>query len=384
MDWNIRVKEASEIRKELHKIPEPCWQERKTFELVTDRLDLLGISWEACVGTGILCRLGVGKKGKHLAFRCDMDGLVMKEVNEFDYISTEPNCMHGCGHDGHMATMLAALAWLKKSEHKLQGPVTAIFQPAEEGGYGAREMIAGGALEGVDEIFGWHNWPAISFGRAVCLAGPLMAANGSFSINLTGSGGHASQPELCRDPVLAASAVNLALQQIVSRHLPPQHAGVVSVTSIDGRSSETVIPDNVTLSGSVRSVSTEGVNDIFEKIDHIACSVALGYGVNAEVDTQARYPAVINDERCAETYGQTLKNIFGSSWESREIAVPIMASEDFSYYLEKVPGAFALVGAGDGGKYSIPCHNSRYDFNEQLIEPMARAFCLLAGIEVPV
>jgi len=234
----------------------------------------------------------------------------------------------------------------------------------------------------VDAIFGWHNWPAVSFGRAICPPGPLMAANGSFTIELTGSGGHASQPELCRDPVLAASAVTLALQQIVSRNLPPQQAGVVSVTSIDGKSSETVIPDRVKLSGSVRSVSTPGINDIFTKIHEVAGSVASGYGVSAEINTHPRYPAVVNDEGAAQEFDEIFSQIFGVGWASREIAVPIMASEDFSYYLEKIPGAFALVGAGDGDQYSIPCHNSRYDFNDRLIDPVAQILCSLAGIPV--
>ncbi len=141
--------------------------------------------------------------------------------------------MHGCGHDGHMATMLPTAEWLKRHESALPGPVSFLFQPAEEGGFGARAMIADGALDGIDRIFGWHNWPTIPFGKAICPAGPVMAANAVFQIVLQGSGGHASQPELCRDPVFAAAAVTLGLQQIVSRRLPPQQAAVISLTSID-------------------------------------------------------------------------------------------------------------------------------------------------------
>jgi len=350
-----------------------------TSAFIGKRLDELEISWRACAKTGILANIGQGKSGDHLALRTDIDGLVLEETADVPWSSTIHGCMHGCGHDGHVATMLATAQWLKKHESALPGPVSFLFQPAEEGGYGAREMIADGALEGVDRIFGWHNWPNSPFGKAVCPAGPIIAANASFKIVIKGSGGHASQPELCGDPVLAASALTLGLQQIVSRRLPPQQAAVVSVTSIDARSAETVIPEKALLAGSVRTEKTSDLKLIGELIKSTSQAIATGYNAAAEVDFSPRYPAVVNDPREAGRVQDILREVLGGGWLHKETAVPLMASEDFSYYLEKVPGSFAIAGAGDGGLFSIPCHNSRYIFNDKLIEPMTRVMVRLAG-----
>lgn len=379
MSWDMLIREAVADRRQLHRIPELCWQEEKTGAYIASRLERLGVSWRKCAGTGLLAHLAEKSRGEHVCLRCDMDGVPINEANTFEHASTRPNCMHGCGHDGHMATMLATLAWLKEQEPSLPGPVTFLFQPAEEGGHGAREMIADGALEGVDRIFGWHNWPAIDFGKAVCTPGPLMAANASFEVEVLGRGGHASQPELCRDPVLAASAITVALQQVVSRQMAPQRACVLSVTSIDGCSSETVIPEKVQLAGSVRAARTDDIAGIGRKITEISHSVAAGYGVEAVVRFENRYQAVINDAESSGQFGAALKKIFGSDWQCPVTEVPIMASEDFSYYLAEVSGAFSLVGAGDGRRFSVPCHNVQYEFNDLLIEPMVRVMSCLAG-----
>ncbi|MFT5699357.1 MAG: amidohydrolase [Desulforhopalus sp.] len=383
MLWNEIIAEAQVNRMELHKIPEPCWQEKKTFHHLVTNLEQYKIHWRPCSKTGLLAYFAQGASGDHIALRTDMDGLVMDEANELEYKSTQKGCMHGCGHDGHMAVMLATARWLKIHEDKLPGPVTLIFQPAEEGGYGAREMIADGALDGVDKIFGWHNWPAIQYGKAVCRAGVVMAANASFSIDVQGRGGHASQPDICNDPVLGAAAITLGLQQIVSRRLPPQQAAVVSVTSIDAKSGETVIPDMAILKGSVRMASTKGLTNIGELIEESASYIAKGYGLEAVVHFKQRYPAVVNTAKEAGEFGHYLTQVFGEEYGCQETAVPLMASEDFSYYLEKVPGAFALIGAGNGGRYSIPCHNTTYDFNDRLIEPMVQAMSLAAGLPLP-
>lgn len=379
MSWHELIKTAVAIRRELHKIPEPCWQEVATSAVIGKRLDQLGVSWRRCAKTGIVAYVAQGQSGEHLALRADMDGLVLEEAGNAPWKSTVHGYMHGCGHDGHMATMLATVEWLKKHEAALPGPVSFLFQPAEEGGHGARAMIADGALEGVDKIFGWHNWPTIPFGRAVCPAGPVMAANASFKIVIKGSGGHASQPELCRDPVLAAAAVTIGLQQIVSRRLPPQQSAVVSVTSIDARSAETIIPDQAVLAGSVRMETTGDLQLIGELIESTSQSIATGYNVEAKVEFAPRYPAVVNDPTQAGIVQGILGEVFGDCWLHTETRVPLMASEDFSYYLEKVPGAFAIAGAGDGGLFTVPCHNSRYIFNDNLIEPMVRVMVRLAG-----
>jgi hippurate hydrolase len=273
---------------------------------------------------------------------------------------------------------MAAGIWLKQQEARLPGPVTLIFQPAEEGGHGAWCMIDDGALVGVDVIFAWHNWPAIAFGQAVCPDGPVMAANGTFRITVTGEGGHASQPELCRDPVAGASAIVLALQQIVSRRLPPQSAAVVSVTSFLAPALETVIPMQAVLAGNIR-ISDDGLRDfVNDLIVQISTDTARAWGVSADVEIFPRYGATVNHPEAARVMRNALTIEFGSEWESRTTPVPVMASEDFHYYLNDIPGAMALVGAG-GTALHHPC----YDFNDALIDPAARVLVRLAGGRVP-
>lgn len=250
--WQEIMQQAVRFRHQLHRQPELTWQEENTSRLIREQLDTLGIPWRSCARYGTLATLAAEAKGPHIALRGDIDALPIEELADLPYRSERPGCMHACGHDGHTAALWAAAAWLKAHEDQLPGPVTLVFQPAEEGGHGARSMVEEGALEGVEQIYGWHNWPAIPYGQAVCPDGPVMSGNGTFDIELHGKGGHASQPELCRDPVLAAAAVTLNLQQIVSRRLPPQAACVISVTWINATSAANVTPEKVTLGGSIR------------------------------------------------------------------------------------------------------------------------------------
>lgn len=381
--WSELIDGAVAFRRNLHRRPELPWQETHTAGAIRSALADVGIGWRACAGTGTVATLAARAGGRHVALRADIDALPIAEANSVAWASEIEGRMHACGHDGHTASLMAAAAWLKRHEADLPGPVTLLFQPAEEGGHGARQMVADGALEGVDVIFGWHNWPAIPFGQAVCPDGAVMCANGTFSIELEGEGGHASQPEACRDPVLAAAAVAMGLQQIVSRRMPPQHPAVVSVTSIDARSGPTVIPGRAQLGGSVRVGHTSDRARIFAMIEGIAESIAAGYGVRATVDVQERYAATVNDAEAAAEMRAALGSVLGESWQAQALPVPIMASEDFSYYLQRVPGAFALIGADDGRGHDAPCHSPHYDFNDRLIPHVARLFARLAGAPLP-
>jgi len=380
-DWEQLVAEVVAFRRELHRQPELTWQEADTAASIRQQLDALGIAWRVCAEHGTVATLAPQATGRHIALRADIDALPMVEVSGVDWSSQRPGVMHACGHDGHTATLLAASRWLRLHAAELPGPVTLLFQPAEEGGHGAKRMIADGALDGVDVIFGWHNWPAMSFGQAVCPDGPVMCANGAFEIGLTGRGGHASQPELCRDPVLAAAGITQSLQQIVSRRLPPQQAAVVSVASIQAESQVTVIPERATLRGSVRAESTAARGRIEEAITEIASATAAAYGVTAEVRHAPRYGATCNHAGPAAQMRAALEAELGPAWQSRSIAVPIMASEDFSYYLEQIPGAYALIGAGVQAD-APPCHSPRFDFNDQLIGVVGRLYTRLAGLAV--
>jgi hippurate hydrolase len=222
-------------------------------------------------------------------------------------------------------------------------------------------------------------------GTAACPDGPVMSSNGSFKIKVKGLGGHASQPEACRDPVIAAAAITLNLQQIVSRRLPPQAAVVVSLTSIVAESSITVIPQNVQMSGGIRLSDSKFRPQINQLIQQISTDTAAAYGVEAEVEIFSRYDATVNAPEAAERYRHVLKSELGENYNHIEIMMPLMASEDFSYYLKEIPGAFALIGMAeeqDGqSQFHYPCHNPHYEFNDRLIETAMRNFSRLAGIE---
>jgi len=296
-----------------------------------------------------------------------------------EYKSQKMKCMHACGHDGHTATLILSVLWLKKNEDKLSNPVSFIFQPAEEGGHGAKRMIEEGALKGIDMIYGWHNWPAIKFGQAVCPDGTVMAGNGTFHIDVIGKGGHSSQPELCQDSILAASAITMALQQIISRQVSPQDSAVVSVTSIDGKSELTTIPNLVKVEGSIRVPNEMIKKEIFSKIKSITEATAVAYNVEVEIELRNRYGATVNHNEQAKNMRIALEKELGEKWKS-DIPTPIMASEDYSYYLNEIPGCFALVGSDDGIEmHQKPCHNVYYDFNDKLIKPVSKVMMSLAG-----
>lgn len=381
--WNTLIDDAVALRRALHRRPELTWAEAETARTIREALDRAGIPWRVCAETGTVATLAADSPGRHIALRADIDALPIVENTGVPWASEVAGSMHACGHDGHTAAMVVSALWLKLHEAALPGPVSLFFQPAEEGGHGAKRMIEDGALEGVDAVFGWHNWPAIRFGQAVCPDGPVMCANGTFRVTVEGRGGHASQPEACRDPVLGAAAITMALQQVVSRRLPPQEAAVVSVTWVDAPSADTVIPDVAKLGGSMRFADDSLRATLGELITRTAEDTARAFGVAAEVEVFSRYGATVNDPKEAAVYRAALDAEFGPDWRSEKTPVPIMASEDFSYYLSEVPGAFALIGADDGYGHDSPCHSARYDFNDALIPRVARIYARLVGAPLP-
>lgn len=374
------LKFAVELRHKLHSQPETAWKEYNTSAYIREILTDNRIRWKKCAETGTIAVLAPEAKGRHVALRADIDALAIDEKTAVPYKSKNAGVMHACGHDGHTSALIAAALILKENEEKLGGPVTLVFQPGEEGGHGAKRILEEGCLKDVDCIFGWHNWPGIKFGEAACPDGVVMAANGTFHIDFYGKGGHSSQPEICRDPVLAASAVVTALQQIVSRRVAPQDSAVVSVTSFEAPSGLTTIPEHSRIEGSIRISDTLMRDRVGEMIKNIAEKTADAYGVRAEVELRKRYGATVNDADSASFMRECLKNTLGENWKSY-IKMPVMASEDFSYYLEKIPGAYALIGSDDGNGHNIACHNAAYDFNDRLIEPAAELLVKLAGID---
>lgn len=385
--WREIIASAVDLRHDLHRRPELTWAEHGTAAHVRDRLTDLGIAWRTCADTGTVAHLAIGAPGRHLALRGDMDAMPVVEESGAEWSSQVEGVMHACGHDGHTATLLATAAWLAAHEDRLPGPVTLLFQPAEEGGHGARAMIEGGALRGdapgpgrpVEVVFGWHNWPAVGEGRFACPDGPVMSANGTFEVRVEGVGGHASQPEETRDPVLAVAAITVALQQVVARRLAPHTAAVVAVTWIDAPSNVMVTPASARLGGSIRVPDTGLRDEVFSMITEVAEATAAAHGVRAHTTTTTRYGATVNHAGPAAELREALLAADPDLSPEPLLPMPVLASEDFSYYLDEVPGAFALVGAA--GQHS--CHSPHYDFDDDLIAPVVRAYARLAGAPTP-
>lgn len=371
------------MRRALHRKPELTWQEHETAKTVRQKLTDAGIEWRVSADLGTVATLAKDASGPHVALRSDMDALPIEEKSGVEWTSVHKGKMHACGHDGHAATLMGVAWWLKSIEKDLPGPVSLIFQPAEEGGHGAKKMIEDGALEGVDVIYGWHNWPVIPFGRVICPDGPVMSANGTFSMTLHGKGGHASQPELCKNPITASALIIQELHSLAAREFSAQQSVVIAVTSLEANSQETVIPHTVELAGSFRISDNALREKVHKRITEVAKNAAALYGVGAEVEIFPRYLATINHGDQAAHYRRQLSAEFGAECHDPEILSPVMASEDFSYYLQEIPGAFALIGSGDGKTHHHPCHSPYFDFNDDLIPRVMRVFTRLAGGSLP-
>ena len=388
MQWQQAVSVATELRHWFHQNPELTWEEINTASKIRQCLSDWGIEWRECAQLGTIATLGPKDAAKNIALRADMDALPIKETAEVNYISKQEGKMHACGHDGHMAALLGTAYWLKHIESELKNQVTLVFQPAEEGGHGALKMIEDSALDGVDEIYGWHNWPALKFGTVACPNGPVMSGNASFHVTVKGQGGHASQPEACKDPVLAASAMNLNLQQIISRRLPPQASVVISVTRMLADSTTNIIPEIVKLGGTIRYSEPKWLEVVSEHVIQVLEDTARSYGVEVDVKIVPFYEATVNHANQAANFREVLASQLGADYDQIDIHVPIMGAEDFSYYLQKIPGAFALIGMAETqatqtaqANYCYPCHSPNYVFNDALLDLVMKSFVQIVSAD---
>lgn len=352
-------------RRYLHRHPELSFQERETSALVAQTLTDLGYDVQINVsGHGVIGSLRGGRPGKTVALRADMDALAIQDEKTCDYASTVSGVMHACGHDGHVATLLGVAEYFSQRRTDLAGEIRLLFQPAEEvypGG--ALSMIAAGALEGVDVIYGVHLWTPLAFGSAASVAGPLMASTDDFYIEMVGSGGHGGMPHNAVDSIVAASALVVQLQSIVSRSIDPLDPAVVTIGSIQGGTAVNVIAERCKLSGTVRCFKEETRHLIAKRIQELAKGTAQGYGASASVDYVLGYPSLVNDEREVERFFELSGKVFDIQ---HEVAEKIMPAEDFSYYLKEVPGCFMLVGAGNPVKGTVyPHHHPKFDFEEE-------------------
>ena len=362
------------IRRDIHAHPELCFQEVRTADVVAAKLTEWGIPIHRGMGTtGVVGIVKAGTSNRAIGLRADMDALPMQEFNTFAHTSTHAGKMHACGHDGHTAMLLAAAQHFAKNRN-FDGTVYLIFQPAEEGGGGAREMIKDGLFDKfpMDAVFGMHNWPGTQIGKFAVSPGPVMASSNEFKITIHGKGGHAALPHNSTDPIPVAAAMVQAFQTIISRNKKPIDAGVISVTMIHAGEATNVIPDSCELQGTVRTFTMEVLDMIEQRMKEVAQGISASYGTTCDFEFVRNYPPTINHPKEAEFARSVLTKIVGA--DNVMAQEQVMGAEDFAYMLQAKPGCYVFIANGDGshremGHGAGPCmlHNPSYDFNDDLI-----------------
>jgi len=360
-------------RRDIHAHPELGFQESRTAALVAEQLEAAGMAVTRGVGrTGVVGTLRAGSSTRAIGLRADMDALPIAEANGFAHRSRNAGVMHACGHDGHTAMLLGAAVQLARTR-QFDGVVHFIFQPAEEGLGGAKAMIDDGLFERFpcEAIFGMHNRPSLPVGRFAVRAGPMMAGGAFFDIHVTGKGAHGARPETGVDAALVAAQIAVALQSIVSRNVAPVDTAVLSVTQIHAGDAYNVIPQTARLGGTVRAFSREVMALVHRSMRRVVESTAQAYGASAELDFRELFAPTVNDQREAEYAAGICAELVGADNVERDPPL-IMASEDFSYMLERVPGCYLNIGNG-GADGSCEVHNPAYDFNDDAL-PLGAAF----------
>ena len=373
------------IRRDIHAHPELCFQEERTADVIARALTDWGIPIHRGLGkTGVVGIVKNGTSSRAVGLRADIDALPMTEHNTFAHASTYPGRMHACGHDGHTAMLLAAARHLARHRN-FDGTVYLVFQPAEEGGGGAREMMKDGLFEKfpMEAIFGAHNWPGLQVGQFALKSGPVMASSNEFRIRIRGKGSHAALPHNGIDPVPVACQMVQAFQTIISRNRRPVDPGVISVTMIHAGEATNVVPDYCDLQGTVRTFTHELIDLIEQRMRTVAEHTCAAFGAQCEFEFRRNYPPTINHAAETEFARQVLGQVVGP--ENVLEYEPTMGSEDFSFFLQGKPGCYFVIGNGDGshreGGHGLgPCmlHNPSYDFNDELIPLGATAWVRIA------
>ncbi|MBK0400091.1 amidohydrolase [Limibaculum sp. M0105] len=358
--------ELAEWRQDFHRHPELGYHEERTAARVASLLRDFGLD-HVETGIGVTGVVGVlhGRGGpgtEAIMLRADMDALPMHEASGVAHESLEPGKMHACGHDGHTTMLLGAAKHLA-STRNFAGTVYFCFQPAEEGGAGAKAMLDDGLLQRfpASRVFGMHNWPGMAAGHFVLQDGPVLASADEFTITVKGKGGHAAKPHLARDPIVAGAALVSALQSIVSRVVDPLEPAVVSITQFHAGSTHNVIPESALLMGTTRTFSDKVQAVIQAEMDRICAEIGRSFAVEIEIDRgPTPYPATVNDRAVTDFTEAALRDIFGDARVVRGHP-PTMGSEDFAFLSREVPGCFVLIGNGD----SAPLHHPAYDFSDE-------------------
>lgn len=373
-----------EWRRDLHAHPETAFEEHRTAAKVADLLRSFGLEVHTGLAeTGVVATLIGNKPGNGMiGLRADMDALNLQELNSFSHCSRHDGKMHGCGHDGHTATLLGAAKYLADNPD-FAGTVVFIFQPAEEGEAGARVMCEQGLFQKfpVDAVYGMHNWPGLDAGEFAVHQGPVMAAMDLFDIQITGNGCHGGMPHMGVDPVVVAGQLIGALQGIVSRSLSPLDSGVVSVTQMHGGDAYNVVPDSVTLSGTCRTFSEEVKAQIKQQMTIMVENICAAYGATGTLDYRSIYPATVNVPEHATICADVASTLVGTD-KVRQNEVPSMGAEDFAFMLQERPGAYIWIGNGsaEGGR---GLHNPYYDFNDEILPLGASYWATLVKTLLP-
>jgi amidohydrolase len=369
--------ELTEWRHAIHAHPELGFQEQRTSDLVADKLAGFGIEVHRGLGkTGVVGRLRVGNSPRTIGLRADMDALPIQEANTFDYRSQNDGRMHACGHDGHTTMLLGAARYLAQTRN-FDGTVHFIFQPAEEGLGGAAAMVKDGLFDEFpcEVIFGMHNRPGLAVGKFQIRPGAMMAGGAFFDIAITGRGAHGARPEAGIDPIVVASHITTALQSIVARNVRPVDTAVISVTKFHAGDAYNVIPEKALLGGTARCFSNTTMDLIEERMRRIAESVAAGLGASASLDFRRLFPALVNHADETRFIADAAAEVVGEDNVNRQAGL-VMASEDFSFMLERCPGAYIQIGNGDG-EGGCEVHNPGYDFNDVALPYGAALFARL-------
>jgi amidohydrolase len=363
-------------RQHLHRFPETAFEETETAKFIADKLASFGLEVHQGLGkTGVVATLATGNSGRKIALRADMDALFIQEQNAFAYKSCHDGKMHACGHDGHSAMLLGAASYL--AEHRnFDGTVYFIFQPAEEGRAGARQMIDDGLFEQfpADRVFGLHNFPDIPPGHFAVKSGAMMASFDCFEIIITGQATHAAMPHLGNDAVVASAQLITALQTIVSRTLNPADPAVVSITQIHAGNTWNAIPESVALRGTFRCFNSAVQKIIADKITRLVNATCEGFEVSAEIKFNPEnpgYPVTFNAEAETELALQAAMAVAGEDCVDQQ-PTPSMGSEDFAFMLQEKPGCYVWIGNGPS-ENSCLLHNPNYDFNDEIL-PVGAAY----------
>ncbi len=375
----ILARESSIVatRRDIHRHPELAFRETRTAALVADRLNSLGLKVRTGVAkTGVVADLVGAGPGPMIALRADMDALPIQETTDVAYQSVHSGVMHACGHDGHTAILLGAAEALTARARDLRGSVRFLFQPAEEGHGGARQMIAEGCLENVDQVYGLHLWNYQPFGEIGVQTGPVLGAADEFVIQITGRGGHGAAPQGTVDAVVVGAFLINAFQTVVSRNLNPLESGVVTVGMITSGDNFNIIARQATLRGTTRSYRAE-VRDLLEKRIHEICQgVGAGFGARIECDFRRGYPATINDPEATRRIERAARRVMPGG-----VCAPYLSlgAEDFSYFARERPGCFFFVGSAplDREPLSVPHHCSHFDIDERALLVGASVFVQL-------